>query len=85
MYLDPSLHICTLRKLYIHKLIDIINCLMKQEEVKLEKIKTRRLSNVETQEEFIWQRGNKEIQNIKYEIKPGKSWKFKLVKSHTDI
>jgi len=46
MYLHPSLHICTLRKLYIHKLIDIINCLMKQEEAKWEKMKTRRLRRV---------------------------------------
>ena len=52
---------------------------MKHEKAKSEKIKTRRLNNVETQEEYIWQRGNKEIQNVKDEIKSGKSWKFKLV------
>ena len=54
-------------------------CLMKHEEAKSEKIKTRRLNNAETQEEYIQQKGNKEIQNIKDEIKSGKSWKFKLV------
>jgi len=54
-------------------------CLMKHEEAKSEKIKTRRLNNVETEEDYIWQKGSKEIQNIKDEIKSGKSWKFKLV------
>ena len=53
-------------------------CLMKHEDAKIEKPKTRRLLAIDETNEYTWQKGDAEIQQIKKDIEEGKSWKYRM-------